>query len=205
MTTPQTPVESGSARPSHLVALDKAIEAVNAECRRLMPKSVHDIQLATAAQILATTPEQGTDLATAIRNAMFGDGYQLSHERRLLAITLSRALPELTTLRAKQAEDAADAEQWRSFFGEDPGRLTGADSHAWRLRDALVRALQDAWDTICSDSDCYPECIRNEGRGFLSANFDRSNFVLYAAESLRESIRVARSAPVLARDGTNAG
>lgn len=76
-----------------------AIEKVDAECRRVyFGKDRLTRPLATIYEILAETREQGTDIPTAVTTAMFGNGYQLSHERRLLAILVARALPEIERL-----------------------------------------------------------------------------------------------------------
>jgi hypothetical protein len=73
--------------------LREAMASVDADCRRLL--FGEDSAFATIEEILALRPDQGTDIPEALRAAMFGDGYFLSHQRRLLAIALTRALAGL--------------------------------------------------------------------------------------------------------------
>lgn len=123
----------------------KAIAAVDAECRRVAaplyrPRVVPEPPLSSIDSILKATPEQGTDLPAAMRGAMdIGEKhYLLSHERRLLAITLARALPEIARLRSTVATLTAERDQARKW-GE-------AAEHARAVEHAAVSTLTQERD-----------------------------------------------------------
>lgn len=74
----------------------EAIAKIDDDCRRLMFGD--DKTVATIYEILAATRAQDTDVAEALTVGMFGDGYMLSHQRRLLAIVAAGALSEVASL-----------------------------------------------------------------------------------------------------------
>jgi Lar family restriction alleviation protein len=119
------PSQGSGMMPNGLsLKINEAIAKVNADCRRFL----NGRPLATIDELLTATPEQGTDIGQAMTTAMFGSGYMLSHERRLLAITLARALPELDRLRAENtagAADHVDACSERDSLKEERARLAG--------------------------------------------------------------------------------
>lgn len=81
-----------------------AIARVDSACRmRPLGMPTHTGPLSTIYDILARTPDEGSDIPDAMDAAM-QSFVLLSHQRRLLAITLARALPEIDRLARENAE-----------------------------------------------------------------------------------------------------
>ena len=69
------------------------------------------------------------------------------------------------------------------------------DAQAATAREAVERALQAAWNDVCTDSGCHPDCFTRKGKR-LVANFARGGtFTQLVAEYLNVSAGGAGSGP----------
>lgn len=85
-------------------AIREAIAKIDADCVKPLPfPGSKPTRLLSLYEILAATRAQGTDVAEALTVGMFGNGYMLSHQRRLLAIVAARALSEVASLVQREA------------------------------------------------------------------------------------------------------
>lgn len=64
----------------------------------------------------------------------------------------------------------------------------------WSTIDAVAEALNTAWSEFCADTGCHPDCITQEGKGVLSADFGRGNFTAHATAWLERDHRIVPKA-----------
>lgn len=64
----------------------------------------------------------------------------------------------------------------------------------WSTIDALAEALNTSWTEFCADTGCHPDCITQEGKGILSADFRLGNFTAHAAAWLERDHRIVPKA-----------
>lgn len=154
---------------------------------------VTHVQPAVASRGLWVCPVCGTGCGAAV---YYCAGPEEPHEPVWLVDLVA------TRPAAAPGEEQREAERWRAYFGTVPtGRWGKRDAAEDRLRDALAKAMQEAWDDFVGDTGCYPDCIRKEGRGKLSANFDVGNFSRFVAQSLRAALREEPEAEEVGPEG----
>jgi hypothetical protein len=150
--------------------LRDAIARVDDECRiRPLGMSRWTGPLASIYDILAETRENGTDIPEALGAAM-QSFVILSHQRRLLAITLARALPEIERLCAERSRLAGENARLKA----DAERLDWLEAS----RQPIVTDGGDGPFHTCNAWGIYGQCEKireaiDAARSFSGATGDR--------------------------------